>query len=164
MTIHLPALRERKSDIPALAQSFLDKVNQDFADQEPGYKPLVLSASANRFLKHYPWPGHVRQLNNVILQAAVMSQGESLTADDLDAAIVDVPRASPKDDVLSRPLGDKFRIEQLLGEVQAHYLQRAMNQAGGNKSKAARLLGMENHQTLDAQLKRLGVRWKGDDT
>jgi transcriptional regulator with PAS, ATPase and Fis domain len=163
VTIHLPALRERKSDIPALAQSFLDKVNQDFAHQEPGYKPRVLSASAHRFLKHYPWPGNVRQLNNAILQAAVMAQGESLTAEDLTAAIADVPRTPPKDDVLSRPLGNGFCIEQLVGEVQTHYLQRAMKEAGGNKSKAARLLGVDSHQTLDGQLKRLGVKWKGDD-
>lgn len=160
VSIQLPPLRERKSDIPALAQTILDKINTDFSLQEPGYKHKSISASANKFVKQYPWPGNVRQLNNVILQAAVMSEVDLLTRADLEAAITVVPGTSQKDDILSRPLDDEFSIEQILNEVQVHYIQRAMKQAGGIKSRAARLLCMKNYQTLDAQIKRFNIKWE----
>jgi len=163
VSIQLPPLRERKSDIPILAQAILNKINTDFSLEEPGYIHKSISASAKQFVKQYPWPGNVRQLNNVILQAAVMSEGDSLKKTDLEAAITAVPGTSQKDDVLTRPLDDEFRIEQIINEVQIHYIQRAMKQAGGTKSKAARLLGMKNYQTLDAQIKRLNVEWEGAD-
>ena len=121
------------------------------------------SEAALKALLDYPWPGNVRQLNNVILQAAVMSEGDSLKKADLEAAITAVPGTSQKDDILSRPLDDEFSIEKIINEVQVHYIQRAMKHAGGTKTKAARLLGMKNYQTLDAQIKRLNVAWEGAD-
>ncbi|MFC1765493.1 sigma-54 interaction domain-containing protein [Planctomycetota bacterium] len=163
VSIQLPPLRERKSDSPMLAQAILDKINTDFALHEPGYKYKSISASAKQFVKQYPWPGNVRQLNNVILQAAVMSECESLTKTDLEAAITAVPGISQQEDILSRPLDEEFSVDQVLNEVQIHYIQRAMRQAGGTKSKAARLLGMKNYQTLDAQIKRFDVEWEGTD-
>ena len=69
-----------------------------------------------------------------------------------------------KDNPLEVPLGDCFTLETHLEAIQRHYLQRAMREAAGVKSQAARLLGMQNYQTLDAQLKRLDVEWDvGDD-
>ncbi|MDP6512925.1 MAG: helix-turn-helix domain-containing protein [SAR202 cluster bacterium] len=60
-------------------------------------------------------------------------------------------------DPLSLPLGDGFNLTGHLEKIQAHYLQRAMTEADGVKTRAARLLGMANYQTLDAQLKRFKV-------
>ena len=107
------------------------------------------------------WPGNVRELYNVLLQAAVMSDKDGLGADDLRAAIAEMPTGRPSmDNPLELPLGDGFSLEKHLEAIQRHYLQRAMREAAGVKSKAARLLGMQNYQTLDAQLKRLGVEWE----
>ena len=56
--------------------------------------------------------------------------------------------------------GDGFCLDKHLEAIQRHYIQRALREAGGVKSRAARVLGMKNYQTLDAQLRRLGVEWE----
>ena len=90
-----------------------------------------------------------------------MSDKDDLGADDLTAAIAEMPTGrSSQDDPLELPLGDGFNLEKHLEAIHRHYLQRAMHETNGVKSKAARLLGMKNYQTLDAQLKRLGVEWE----
>jgi DNA-binding NtrC family response regulator len=162
INVKLPALRNRRSDLPELAKSILAQANKDFEAQEPGYKHKSFSDSAMSFVKRYEWPGNVRQLSNAILQAAVMAEGTSLTRADLEAAVSDMPSNAARPDPLEVPLGDGFSLEQHLDSIQAHFLARAMRQAGGTKSKAAALLGIKNYQTLDAQLKRLGVRTEND--
>jgi len=163
ITIRLPALRERKSDMPTIAETLLSTINADFARSEPGYENKRLSADANAFMVSRGWPGNVRQLYNCLLQAAVMSDGPELTGADLKAAMAEMP--SPEQaarDVLEHSLGDGFSIEEHLADVQRHFLRRAMRQANGVKAEAARLLGVKNYQTLDAQLKRLNVDWESD--
>jgi len=160
ISIKLPPLRDRTSDIPLLAAAILDRVNQDFAKHEPGYKHKRLSAAANVFVRQHTWPGNVRELYNVLVQAAVMSDGEDIEPDDLGAAIAETLGRPTRTDALQVPLGDGFDLPKHLESIQRHYLQRAMNEARGVKSRAARLLGIANYQTLDAQLKRLGVEWK----
>ena len=160
ITIKLPPLRERTSDIEAIANSLLVRINKDFGAQEPGYKHKKLSVSANAFVKKYTWLGNVRQLHNVLLQAVAMSEKEIIEKEEIEAAISDVPRSRDKSDVLEYPLGEGFNLEKHLEEIQVHYLQRAMKEAGGVKTKAAELLDIKNYQTLDAQLKRLKVNWK----
>jgi DNA-binding NtrC family response regulator len=107
-------------------------------------------------LRH-SWPGNVRELYNALLQAAVMSEGEELRQEDLRAAIVEIP-SRQEVNLLETPLGHGFNLEEYLQNIQRHYLRRAMSEAHGIKTRAAKLLGMSNYQTLDAQLKRLGVR------
>jgi len=160
ITIKLPPLRERRSDIAILAGTLLANINRDFARQEPGYKHKFLSDPAKSFVTKHDWPGNVRQLYNALLQAAVMSDNDALGADDLQAALAEMPMSRrAQDDPLGLPLGDGFCLAKHLEAIQCHYLQRALREAGGVKSRAARLLGMKNYQTLDAQLKRLRVVW-----
>jgi transcriptional regulator with GAF, ATPase, and Fis domain len=68
--------------------------------------------------------------------------------------------------VLERPLGDGFILDEHINSLRKHYLRRALDESNGNKTQAARLLGMKHYQTLDAQLKTLNVDWeatkKGD--
>ena len=101
----------------------------------------------------------MRELYNVILQAAVMSEGSLLSRGDLKAVTGDFTWVGePSAD--GRPLGDGFDVEEHLRSIQRRYLARAMEEAGGVKTRAARLLGYRNYQTLEAQLKRLEVRWQ----
>jgi transcriptional regulator with GAF, ATPase, and Fis domain len=87
-----------------------------------------------------------------------MSDNDALGADDLQAALAEMPMGRrAQDDPLGLPLGDSFCLDKHLEAIQRHYIQRALREAGGVKSRAARLLGLKNYQTLDAQLKRLGV-------
>lgn len=158
ITLRLPPLRERRPDIPLLVESFLDQINKDFARQEPGYKHKQISPTATEFVKRYSWPGNVRQLHNALVQAAVMADGEALNRQDLVAAIGGV-----RDDfdlkLLEQPLGNGFNLEDHLNAIQRHYLRRGMEESRGNKSQAARLLGIPHYQTLDAQLERLKVQY-----
>ena len=111
-------------------------------------------------MKRHDWPGNVRQLYNVLVQAAVLAEGTTLDRSDLVAALGEMPRDSRSPTaLLDRPLGDNFNLEEYLNDIHRQYLRRAMEEACGVKAEAARLLGMKNYQTLDAQLKRLDVHW-----
>jgi DNA-binding NtrC family response regulator len=158
ITIHLPPLRDRPTDIAKIADVLLRRVNADFRRNEPGFRDKSLSVPAIDFVKQYRWPGNVRQLHNALLQAAVMADEEVLQRRDLAAAVADAPGGVETANPLERSLGDGFVLEDHLADIHRRYLERAMAEAGGVKTKAAQLLGMKSYQTLDAQLKRLKVR------
>jgi transcriptional regulator with GAF, ATPase, and Fis domain len=87
-----------------------------------------------------------------------MAEGEVIERRDVVAAVGDMD-AGPSLNVLEHPLGDGFDLDEHLKSIQRHYLRRAMGEARGVKARAAKLLGMKNYQTLDAQLQRLQVEW-----
>jgi DNA-binding NtrC family response regulator len=157
ITLKLPPLRDRREDVTLIAGRLLERINRDFARQEPGFRSRRLSDAALDFIKKHPWPGNVRQLGNTLTQAAVMTDGEVIDRDDIEDAIAEVPTSRVAE--LREPaLGDGFSLERHLEEVQCRYLRRAMEQAGGVKRRAAELLGYRHYQTLAAQLERLGIR------
>ena len=163
ISISLPPLRDRRSDIAKIAERLLDQVNRQFSAEEPNYQHKKLSASAIAFVKRHDWPGNVRQLFNALVQAAVLAEGDTLGRGDLAAALGEMPgQAASNAQLTERPLGDEFNLDAFLTDLHRQYLRRAMEEAKGVKAKAARLLGMTNYQTLDAQLKRLRVTgdWK----
>lgn len=158
VTVTLPPLRDRKTDIPKLAERILGQLNGQFALEEPDYEHKSFSATAIAFVKNHHWPGNVRQLYNVLVQAAVLSDGKTLGRKEIAAALGEMPDMNESSNGLSlREIGDGFDLEEHLNSLQSLYLRRAMEESGGVKAKAARLLGMKNYQTLDAQLKRLKV-------
>lgn len=156
--LKIPALRERATDIPVIGEHLLARLNADFSRTEPGYQHKRLSASTKRFLAQQAWPGNVRQLQNALLQAAVMSDAEVLEPEDLEVVLAESPSSGlpPGNEV---PLGDGFSLSKHLESIQRTFLARAMKEAGGSKARAAELLGYANYQTLAAQLDRLGVDW-----
>lgn len=158
VTIRLPPLRDRKGDIPVIAAHLLGLINQQFAADEPGYKHKTISASANKFVKEQYWPGNVRQLYNALVQAAVFTDGQKIDRQELQAAVGETPPTDAgADGALNVELGNGFSLETHISSIKRAYLERAMKESSGVKAKAARLLGMKNYQTLDAQLKRLKV-------
>lgn len=158
ISISLPPLRDRKTDIPKIAERFMGLLNTQFEADQPGYEHKSLSASAIAFVKTQAWKGNVRQLYNALMQAAVLTDGNSIGRKEVAASIAEMPDSGgPFSCFADRPLGDEFDLEEHLNDIHSHYLRRAMEESGGVKAKAARLLGMKNYQTLDAQLKRLDV-------
>jgi len=160
-TLKIPALRQRAGDIPVIADFLLEKINADFAKAEPGYQHKRVSVGTKRFLSQQAWPGNVRQLQNALLQAAVMVDGPVIEPKAIEASLADsIPskRAAAAD----LPMGDGFSLTKHLEELQRQYLVRAMNEARGSKTVAAKLLGYANYQTLAAQLERLAVDWNND--
>jgi DNA-binding NtrC family response regulator len=157
-TLRLPSLRDRPTDIPVIAEALLSQINSDFEKSEPGFQHKQLSPSTKRFLIRQTWPGNVRQLQNVLMQAAVMSTGQSIEPPDIEDAMAD----SVGGDVGSKldlPLGEGFSLIEFIEGIQRRYLARAMQESGGKKTVAAKLLGYPNYQTLSAQLDRLKVDW-----
>lgn len=164
VTVKLPPLRDRENDLIMLAESILLDINQRLRKRtETGYQDKSLSEDTKRFMQRYHWPGNVRELSNALLQAAVMAEDTTLRPHDIAAAIADLP-GRKSDDVLNCSLGEGFAIDAKLEEIQAHFIRRAMMEAGGKVTKAAKLLGMKHYQTLSAQLDRLGIEYEAEES
>ncbi len=148
----LPPLREREGDLTLLIDSMMLAINAEAATQ-PGYQHKNLDVSAKNLLLRHPWPGNVRELHNALLRASIWSTGETITAEDVATSLaVTVPLKG--ETVLGRPLDQGISLPELIGDVARHYLERAMGMTHGNKSEAARLLGLGSYQTLSNWLQK----------
>jgi transcriptional regulator with GAF, ATPase, and Fis domain len=143
--ITVPPLRERGDDILLLARYFSKLFAKDPA------RPPTLTPSAEATLLAYHWPGNVRELENCIMRAASLARRDELTADDLPERIrtLDVrceqpPKAGPEPDWVP------------LIELERRHILRAMKLVGGNRGRAAELLGIDR-STLYRHLQRHGV-------
>ncbi len=134
--IHIPPLRERPEDIPLLAEAFVRK--------HAGDDPRTLSHGAIERLTRCSWEGNGRELENAIERTLVLSPSKEIRAEDLQLvdAFDDVP-ASAGDGLLERALDDQLTLRQL----DDLYTERVLRMTGGNKVKAAAILGI-NRRTL----------------
>jgi DNA-binding NtrC family response regulator len=153
--LKLPPLRERAGDIGLLVDRLLEQVNSE-SKAEPGFEHKKLSASARNLLLQHPWPGNVRELLNTLRRAAIWSDGGTITVEDVREALLPTP-GSMRAEVLNRPLGGGFNLPNLMADVAIHYLTRAMDEASGNKTKAADLVGLPSYQTFTNWLSRYGL-------
>ncbi len=139
--ITLPPLRDRKGDIPNLVGHFLKKLGRKEGD--------IDSLSLNQLLK-YRWPGNVRELENVIERALIMSGTGKITLDDLAPHVKNLP-ASPGSASLEIP-DEGLSLEQ----VEIDLIKNALTKTNGNKSRAAKLLGITRRK-LYSMMERLDV-------
>jgi transcriptional regulator with GAF, ATPase, and Fis domain len=178
LPITLPPLRERAEDVPELVQHFLMLYGQ-----KAGKEGLALDDDVLALLKAYPWPGNIRQLENVIERAVVIAEGSVITAEDLP----DEVRAAARPPAASPPEGGGALFDEADGAAEApwpaalaaelppadlaalirgeraererrerEHLVRALAATGGNKAEAARALGMAR-STLVSRLKKYGL-------
>ena len=141
--IHVPPLRERKEDVPLLVNFFLDRFNREL-----GKKVKPISREVMTLLLEYDWPGNVRELKNVIERAMLLDAEEELLAEHLPPEIYkDGAAATPSS---AQVLPNFFPMT--LREMEKIQIQRTLQQTGGNKSKAATILGI-SRQTLREKLK-----------
>lgn len=152
--LRLPPLREREGDVGLLLDKMLDELKQQTPSLISERKKL--SPGARNFLLNYSWPGNVREMKNTLLRAAVLSSGPRITEAEIRQAIFTTPTKN-KDGILNRPLGNGFTLQQALTEVAQHYLRKALEQAHGNKSEAAKLVGLPSYQTLTNWLKKYDI-------
>ncbi len=153
--LKLPPLRERPGDLGLLVDRLLEQVNEE-SSNEPDYEYKKVSASARNLLLQHSWPGNVRELLNTLRRAAIWSDGATITVEDAREALLPAPAAQRRD-VLDHGLGDGFSLPDLLADIARKYLTRALQRAGGNKTKAAELVGLPSYQTLTNWIKRYGV-------
>ena len=154
--LKLPPLRKRPGDLGLLVDRLLEQVNEE-SGSEPGYEEKQLSPAARNVLLQHSWPGNVRELLNTLRRSAIWSGSTTLEAEDLRDALLPAP-GDRKSGILGRTLGNGFSLPGLLADVARHYLSQAMEEAGGNKTRAARLLGLSSYQTLTNWLSKYGVR------
>jgi transcriptional regulator with PAS, ATPase and Fis domain len=154
--LKIPPLRERAGDLGLLIDELLKKENQDAEKAEPGYVHKKLSTGARNLLLAHPWPGNVRELQLTLRRAAIWSDAVTISTEDIRESLLAVPHAKRRD-VLGRPLGDGLNLPELLKEVARHYLGRALDEAAGNKTRAAELVGAPSYQTLSNWLKKYEV-------
>ena len=131
--IRLPALRERRSEIPELALALLRQINLR------RHKPRQLSTAALKCLERYDWPGNVRELENVLARSVLYARSDGIQADDLligDHKFAQEPLAA-----LPQP-APGFSIEEYLGQVRKELFLRALASCNGSQAQAAELLGV----------------------
>jgi DNA-binding NtrC family response regulator len=135
MVIHLEPLRERRAELPMLAQHLLERINERGGKQKAGF-----SAQALAILMAYDWPGNLHELARVIDHAHANSGGETLVAiEDLPASIRGHRGGAYPPPTLPNPIKP---LDELLTEVERRLIETALGQARGNKSRAAELLGI----------------------
>lgn len=133
--IHLPPLRERQSDIPLLAAHFLAEAEQESKNKVPKLAPEALN-----LMMDYEWPGNVRELKNVIQFSVVRSRGDKIWPTDLPADIAG--EAQPPLSPMTFPDPSPMPPPLTRGKLTIESIKIALTKTGGNKSKAARVLGV----------------------
>jgi len=145
-TIHLPPLRERKEDVPALVRHFVDR----FA-AETGKRVQGVSQQALEVLREYPWPGNIRELRNTVERAVILLDGDTIGTEHLPPDMRPGPAPA---EVLRLPLGLELR------EVERQYILSSLRRNAGNKARTATMLGI-SEKTLYNKLHRYAEEDRG---
>jgi DNA-binding NtrC family response regulator len=138
--IELPPLRERKEDIPLLVQHFMNR----FGRETKGISGV--SEEALRILINYSWPGNVRELENVIQRGITLCQHELILPEDLPGSML----READENLLEKGFTEKLTVDQL----EKAYIRKVLLEVGGNKSKAAEILGLDR-KTLYRKLEEI---------
>jgi two-component system response regulator PilR (NtrC family) len=158
--LHLPPLRDRREDVPLLAEHFLAKFAESMG------KPVrSISGEAVALLSAYHWPGNVRELENVIERAVALEQSPVVLPETLPPHVRGVSIAAPaRPEVAPSPaaatlpeLGEGFDLEARGEEFYRHYIALALERAGGVQVKAAEMLGM-SFRSFRYYAKKLNLR------
>jgi len=149
INIHMPPLRDRKEDIPALVEHFLAKHRYSATAQ-----PAAISEEALKRLMEYDWPGNVRELENVVERAVVLSRGQIITSREL-------PFGDHEGDGHEEEGGDEVSVEKSffkksVAQFEKDLIMKALRDANGNRSKAAEMLGIYR-RLLYAKIKEYGL-------
>ena len=153
--IRLPPLRERQGDLTPLIDHFLAAANRKFADQ-PGVEQKTLSPPARNVLLRHAWPGNVRELQATIDRLVLWVPSATVAADDAREELLRTVR-NQATDLLDRPLGNGLELPNLMADLARHYMERALAEADGNKTRAAELIGLPSYQTLSNWMHRYDV-------
>jgi two-component system, NtrC family, response regulator AtoC len=143
VNIELPPLRDRKEDIPVLAEYFLRKYNEENLKKVAGF-----SQDANEFISKYEWPGNIRELENAIERAVILARGSYIEVGDISQQSLYLPH--------------KSQIGKTMRDVEKNHILNVLIEVGGNCSEAARILGISRMtlynkiKTYDLNINKLG--------
>jgi Nif-specific regulatory protein len=146
--IRVPPLRERKSDLPLLADHFLKRFVRETGRRIRGFTPAALKK-----MEEYDWPGNVRELRNVIERAVALGRGSTIDTHDIWLSSLETPAP--------RPEADATVFEAVsLDEIDKRYILRTLQHTSWNKSQAASILKIER-STLDRKIKLYELKRSG---
>ncbi len=156
VTIEAPPLRERVEDIPLLAQHFLKLFSEKNRKEVKGITPQAMDL----LLKH-PWPGNIRELENVMERSVILLRGEMVSERELPAALLSRAAACADAGRPEEQEGVEREAASRLAEIEKQTILQVLDECGGNKSEAARRLGI-TRRTLKLKLRKYG-REDSDD-
>ncbi|MFG0317027.1 MAG: sigma 54-interacting transcriptional regulator, partial [Planctomycetota bacterium JB042] len=149
--VEIPPLRQRKRDILPLALRYLQECNATFGYHLTGFAP-----EAERALLSFDWPGNARRLRSIVKRACALADGEVITVEDLDLSAPSV-RAPTKAAAAAAGAGAPENLEDWsLATVERRHIERVLEHTKGNKSEAARVLGIAR-TTLDRKIATYGI-------
>ena len=156
--IHLPALKNRKEDIPDLVAYFINRFNKEFRKNTQGISEEMMNC-----LMNYDWPGNVRELKNIMERAMILETRDQLDLDDLPEEIVQFDgdrKEGPKTAATAQGSGSTGIVLPeggvSLKDAEFELIRQALDATGGNQSKAARLLRI-SRDTLRYKMKKFGL-------
>ncbi|MDQ3917744.1 MAG: sigma-54 dependent transcriptional regulator [Acidobacteriota bacterium] len=154
VTLRVPPLRERRSDIPLLAERFLRRASADAGRA----RPLRFTEDALALLAAYEWNGNVRELESAVGYAALRARGAEVAPEDLPAKL---QSAQLRAAASRSPLASLYADLPALDELERRYLQHVLEATGGNRTRAAEILGIDR-RTLYRMAERFGIKLEGE--
>ena len=149
--IDMPPLRERAADIPSLTQHFIENFSAEYGKPVRGATP-----EAVRLLRAYPFPGNVRELQNIVERAVALESGPLLTAGSLPERVQGGLAAAAEGEVEEEFPSAGIDLEARLSAVERRYIEKALVAADQNRTQAARLLGI-TFRSLRYRLVKMGL-------
>ncbi len=147
--VRLPALRERREDIPTLVRHFLDEMNRRFQ------REVTIAEDALALMSLYAWPGNVREMENLLERLVVLDASGTIRAADLPERMRTTAGAAPLADVAATLESGTIDLPAVMAGIEGSLIDQALRQTAGNKTRAAELLGLSRTTLLD-KLKRHG--------
>jgi DNA-binding NtrC family response regulator len=152
MPIHVPPLRERKEDIPALVRYFVDQFNRKLDRQITGADAEVME-----LLRDHDWPGNIRELENLIERLVLMAKGGEIVMGDIPAELIEAVEEKAQTAAPGEKKSIKELIREKTGDIEKQMIVRVLEECEGNISKAARQLGL-SRRGLHLKLAKYNLR------
>ncbi|MFO0581260.1 MAG: sigma-54 dependent transcriptional regulator [Anaeromyxobacter sp.] len=157
--IALPPLRDRREDVPLLVRHFVEKYNQRLGKRVEG-----VDADAMALLQAYPWPGNIRELENLMERSVLFADGPIIKAGALPDSLREAAPSTPVAPVgalgaIAAPSGASMKeiVRQAQAELERELIARALDETGGNVTRAAKRLQI-SRKSLQVKMKELGLR------
>jgi len=139
-SVHVPPLRDRIEDLPVLVEQVLRQISAELQlPRLPWIAPDTMKS-----MKRYSWPGNVRELKNVLERAAILSRGPRLDSNSLN-----LEESTEDEDSLTFRVAEEQALEDSVRDLKVFLVNRALRRTGGNKTAAARLLGVSRHSVIN---------------
>jgi two-component system response regulator AtoC len=135
LQVEVPPLRERREDIPPLAEHFLDRYSRELGRRPPRLAPETIER-----LRAYPWPGNVREMQNLMERAAVLARGDEITPDQLPRELAATPPVPAPAGAAPAAHDGSLALQPQVDALELVRIREALRRTGDNKSAAARLL------------------------